>query len=87
MATESEPATQRCISLWERKHPDRPCDEDDFDYLLDHFDESDILLAIRRFPDFGNWSEEINSSRDFRDNFAKISEDVTPSEGQDSDGD
>jgi hypothetical protein len=82
-----ELAVKRCVSLWKRKHPGRPCDENDFDYLLDHFDEDDILLVIRRFPDYGNWSEEINSSRDFRDNFSEILEDVTPPEGQDSDDD
>jgi hypothetical protein len=78
MATESEPATQRCVSLWKRKHPDRPCDEDDFVHLLYHFDEGDILLAIRRFPDSGNWSEEINNSDDFRDNFSGILDEVKP---------
>jgi len=72
---------KRCLSLWEAKHhPDRPCDEDDFDYLLDHFDEDDILVAIRRSPDCGNWSERINDSRDFRDNFSEILDEVKPPE-------
>jgi hypothetical protein len=82
LPTEEDPelATRRCLSLWKRKHPQRPCDKDDFNYLLDHFDEDDILLAIQRFPEFGDWSEEINNSGDFRENFSEILEDVRPSE-------
>ena len=87
MATESEPATQRCVSLCKMKHPDRPLDEDDFIHLLDHCDEDDILLAIRHFPDRGNWSEDINNSDDFRDNFSELLEEIKPSQGQDSDND
>ena len=79
--------TQRCVSLWKLKHFDRPYDEDDFDHLLYHFDEDDILLAIRCFPDFGDWSKETNNSGDFRDNFSARLEAVTPSEDQDSDDD
>ena len=78
-------ATHRCVSLWKRKHPDRPWDEEDFVHLLDHFDEDDILLAIRRFPNFGNRSAEINNSGDFRDNFSEILEEGEPDEVQDSD--
>jgi hypothetical protein len=76
----------RCLSLWKSKHhPDRPCDELDFDFLLDHFDEEDIRLAIQRFRDFGDWSKVINDSGNFRDRFFEIMGDVKPDESQDSD--
>ncbi len=72
---------ERCLSLWKRKHPGRPCKEYDFDYLLDRFDEDDIVLVIRRFPDCGNWSKEINNSTDFRDNFCEIPGNLKPDNG------
>jgi hypothetical protein len=37
---------QRCLSAWEKRHPGRPCDEADFDCLLDSYDEDDICCKV-----------------------------------------
>ncbi len=71
---------KRCVAVWKGKCPGRPCDEGDFDYLLDHFDEGDILFAIRHFQDYEWWSEEIKNSGDFSDNFSEILAEVEPVE-------
>jgi len=69
---------QQCRFAWEKRHPPRPCDQGDFDYLLDRFDEDDILFAIAHFPAHGNWSEKIRTSKDFRDNLSEIMDDIRP---------
>jgi hypothetical protein len=71
---------QRCLSAWEKRHADRPCNEYDFDYLLDYYDEDDILFAIEHFTEYGNWSEEIRTSSDFSDKFGEIMDEIRPPE-------
>jgi len=71
---------QRCLSAWKSRHPGRPCNEADFDYLLDYYDEVDILFAIGHFTEFGDWSEEIRTSSDFSDKFAEIMDEIRPPE-------
>jgi len=73
---ESYLTPRQCRLAWEKRHPTRPRDEDDF--LLDHFDEDDILYAIEHFTDYGDWSEEIRTTKDFRENIFEILEDVKP---------
>jgi hypothetical protein len=76
---------QRCLSAWESRHPGRPCNEADFDYLLDYYDEDDILSAIENFTDYGYWSEEIRTSSDFSDKFAEIMGEIRPPDAPASD--
>jgi hypothetical protein len=76
---------QRCLSAWEKRHPGRPCDEADFDCLLDYYDEDDILFAIEHFTEYGYWSEEIRTSSEFSDKYAEIMDEVRPPDAPASD--
>ena len=76
---------KRCLSAWEKRHPGRPCNEADFDYLLDHFDEDYILFAIEHFTEYGYLSEEIRTSSDFSENFGEIMDEIRPPDAPASD--
>jgi hypothetical protein len=74
--------SDRCISTWKWKHPGRPYDKDDFEFLLDNFDEDRILYAIENFTTCGNLSEEIRNSTDFCDQFPYFPDELTPPEAE-----